>query len=360
MCCSAFRELPRGPRDLAGPKSAVDGTWKPDPAALGAFFTALARRYSGSFGGLPRVRNYQVWNEPNLTDYLAPQWRGKRQAAAPHYKRMLAASFQGVKDVSQGNRIVVSGLAPYGDPRGKERTRPLQFWRSVLCLRSRKRLVKAKHCGARARFDVFAHHAINTTGPPGQSALHPDDASSGDLLAVARVLRAAERADTVVGGRHPLWVTEFWWESDPPSRAGLPLAKQARYTAQTLFLAWKAGFSRAIQLRIRDGSKALAGKGIRVGDGLFFESGKPKPSARAFRFPFVADREGKTRKVLLWGKAPQSGRVVVQRKSGKRWKTIERLSAGRSRIFFGRTRLNRGASLRARISNQSSLVWRLR
>src|SRR5262249_15431939 len=61
------------------------GTWKPRPEAFAAFARALALRYGGSFpdplypgATLPRVRFFEVWNEPNLNDYLSPQWQGRR------------------------------------------------------------------------------------------------------------------------------------------------------------------------------------------------------------------------------------------------------------------------------------------
>ena len=47
--------------------SAAPGTWKPDPRALGDFAAAAARRY-------PAVTRWQIWNEPNLNNHLAPQW----------------------------------------------------------------------------------------------------------------------------------------------------------------------------------------------------------------------------------------------------------------------------------------------
>src|SRR3954471_5414975 len=54
------------------PPADVDpATWRPDPAAVGAYGAALARRYDGRFSDasghlLPRVRYFQLWNEPNL------------------------------------------------------------------------------------------------------------------------------------------------------------------------------------------------------------------------------------------------------------------------------------------------------
>ena len=54
----------------------IDGPVKPSPEALADFATALASRYSGRFQGLPRVRYWQVWNEPNLSVFLMPQIEG--------------------------------------------------------------------------------------------------------------------------------------------------------------------------------------------------------------------------------------------------------------------------------------------
>ena len=344
------------------PSSAPPGTWKPDPGALGAFMAALARRYSGSFpdpegGSLPKVRDFQIWNEPNLSTYLTPQWNGNRPVGARHYKKMLNASSRAIKSVDRRARVVTGGLAPYGEPPGGSRTRPLRFWREVFCLKTPK-LKRKKRCGDKARFDVFAHHPINTSGPPKQGAVHPDDASSGDLPSVRRVLRAAERQRTVQGkGKHPLWATEMWWESDPPSDRGYPLRKQARFIQETMYLAWRAGFSTVIQLRIRD-SPPSPSIGGRTADGLYFINGDPKPSAKAFRFPFVADRKNK-RRVKLWGKAPAKGAVKIERKNGKRWKRLVTLRAGGNRVFKGKLGLRGRKKLRARFGGETSMTWRV-
>ncbi|MGH3427198.1 MAG: hypothetical protein ACRDQZ_06475, partial [Mycobacteriales bacterium] len=46
------------------PSEETDAPCNPDPEALAAFATAAARRYDGTFGGLPRVRYWQGLNEP--------------------------------------------------------------------------------------------------------------------------------------------------------------------------------------------------------------------------------------------------------------------------------------------------------
>ena len=164
-------------------------------------------------------------------------------------------------------------------------------------------------------FDVLAHHPINTSGGPQRHAINPNDASSADLDRIVRVLRAAERAGTVLPGRHPLWATEMWWDSNPPNSAGSPLGRQARWIEQAMYLAWKDGASAVINLEIRDSTSgpqdALGG----ADSGIFFANGQPKPSYTAFRFPFVTDPIDK-RRLRAWGKAPAGGKLVIQRRRG--------------------------------------------
>jgi hypothetical protein len=344
-------------------KNAPPGTWKPNTDALEDFAAALAARYSGTFPGLPRVRYYQDWNEANLSTYLTPQWESGKPVGAEHYRRMNNAFYAGIKSVHKSNQVIGSGLAPYGEPAGGSRTRPLQFWRKVFCLGDRKRLQPRK-CVARdrrAHIDIMAHHPINTSGPPSQSALHPDDASSADVGKVTRVLRRAESTGRVLpAGKRELWATEFWWESDPPDRKqGVPLDKHARYIAESMYLAWEGGASAVIALQIRDSDVTQANILERNASGAYFFDGRPKPAFRVYRFPFVADRQ-RNRKTILWGKAPRTGNVTIERKKGSRWKEIERLRAGKTRIFSGATRMQGGAVLRAKTQGQVSLPWRLR
>lgn len=101
----------RAPPRAESGKSGAAGTRKPGPARLADFTTAIARRYSGASdpggGALPRVRYFQLWNEPNLSTYLSPQWKGRKLVAATHYRRMLNAGFDVVKSVpriEQGGR----------------------------------------------------------------------------------------------------------------------------------------------------------------------------------------------------------------------------------------------------------------
>ena len=326
------------------PPSVLPGTWKPRPAAVGDFMTALARRYSGGFAGLPRVRDFQLWNEQNLSTFLTPQWRKNKLVAPSHYRKMLNAAYDAVHQVRKSNRLVAGGTAPYGDNRGGSRSRPLHFWRNLLCLRGRKRL-RPRKCPKqrqRAHFDVMARHPINASGPPSRGALHPDDASSADLGAGGggSFVRPSGPKRVLPRGRRPLWATEFWWESDPPdSQQGYPLRKHARYIQESLYLFWKGGASLAgSDSRIRDGDHSADPSG-RVATGAYFFNGRPKPALTAYRFPFVVERKNR-RKVRLWGKSPRRGKVRIERKRGNDWKRVIALEAGNNRIFTKVINLN--------------------
>ena len=330
------------------PAGTPAGSWNPQPAALANFATALATRYSGSFAApdtLPRVRYFQIWNEPNLTTYLNPQ----PQIAAV-YTDLLNAAYGAIKAINPDNQVLTAGTAPYGDPPGGARTRPLTFWRGVLC---------ATACAGRASFDILAHHPINTSGGPKRSAVDPDDVSTPDLGNLVSLLREAEAAGrTGTGGSHPVWVTEIWWESDPPdSLEGVPLEDQARFIQQALYLLWKQGASVVMNLQVRDSPSLPGDQFSDTATGVFLGSGEAKPSFTAMRFPFVTQRKGK-RKLQLWGIAPESGRLTVQRNRKGKWEKVTSLKVQDDAVFKDKVELKGRATLRAKIGADRSLIWR--
>ena len=348
--------------------SAPAGSWKPNPSDLAAFMRAVAARYSGGFDPpgpdpmLPPVQALQVWNEPNLSGQLSPQYDGTTAISPGYYREMLNASYGAVKAVAPRMLVVTAGTAPYGDPPGGNRVRPVVFWQQTLCAKAGKKKHKkkpkgnrvAKATGCQANFDVLAHHPINTSGGPRQHAFNSKDASSADLDRVARVLRAAERAGTVLPGAHPLWATEMWWDSDPPTSPGSPAGRQARWIEDALYQAWKDGASAVLNLAVRDFTTSGLQGG--TGSGIFFANGRPKPSFTAFRFPFVTDRKSR-RVIRAWGKAPAGGKLVIQRKRGKRWRAVKKLRIRQGQVFLTKLRVDGSSRLRAVVAGNRSLSW---
>src|SRR5262249_20314551 len=158
-----------------------------------------------------------------------------------------------VKVARPDAKVVSGGTAPFGDPVGGHRTRPVLFWRTVLCLQQKHGNLRKGKCppGGPATMDVMAHPPVKAFGGPLKAAISPNDASSADLGRITRLLRAAERFHTVLPrGHRPLWATETWWETDPlDGLAGVDPVRQAYRLEQALYLIWKGGGSVAINLQ---------------------------------------------------------------------------------------------------------------
>lgn len=182
------------------PSDAAPGSWKPDPKAFGDFARALTERYSGRYpdpagtGTLPRVRNYQVWNEPNTDRFLTPQWQGGKTFAPDHYRRMVNRFYAEAHAVRSDNKVIGPSLAPYGVPLGGSPIRPVFFLRELFCLQDRKRPRPKANCPDQPpHFDAVSHHPMSFSiylDRQGRNyyAVQCDDASIGDLYRVKKVL----------------------------------------------------------------------------------------------------------------------------------------------------------------------------
>ena len=102
-----------------------------------------------------------------------------------------------------------------------------------------------------------------------------------------------------------------------------------------------------------------AGFGATQQSGLFYRDGQPKPAYRAFRFPFVAIR-GKQGRILLWGKAPSPGRLVVERRTRHGWATLAHPVAEPNRVFVARVKAGGRFQARAKQGHETSLSWNVR
>jgi hypothetical protein len=346
---------------------APPGTWRPDPRALEAFATAAARRYSGTFSdparpgqALPRVDAWQAWNEPNLSTYLTPQWTSGNPMAKPSspgwYRGMLNAVYSGVHSGQPSPTIVSAGTAPYGDLPGGLRMMPALFTREFLCLRGRS--LRRIACPNPAQFDVLAHHPYSIAGPY-RHALNGDDVGIPDLRRLTRPLRAAERSGRALpAGRKALWITEISWDSSPPDPQGVPIQRHAMWLQEALSVLWHQGARVVVWLGIGD-QAPVPSYSATYQSGVFFRNGKPKPAARAFRFPFVT--RCTRRSCTAWGRTPSPGAtVVIERRTSGRWVRIGSLASNGSGVFEGSIRNARHATLRARSAGERSLARRQR
>jgi hypothetical protein len=290
------------------------------------------------------VNVFEVWNEANLSLYLNP-------VSAGTYRAMVNAVANSVHAVDPANLVVAGDLDPFGHPKSKKQkwhsVAPLAFMRSLLCLS------KGAHphstCKSRIHFDVWSHHPYTFGGAFGH-AKNPDDVELGDLPSMRSLLQAGVRARHVASS-HPVqfWVTEFGWDTNPPRRHAASLSLASRWTAESLYQAWRSGVSLLTWFDLQDRTSPSPYQ-----SGLYFHSqlladARPKPVLTAFRFPFVAYLHGST--VSVWGRDATSTRerVTVQLRHGKsgNWRTVGYITANSSGIFR--------ASLKVRATKQDWL-----
>ena len=300
------------------------GAWKPDLNSLRDFAVALSSRFVGGRKNirgrlLPKVRYFQVWNEPNLSTHLAPQYGSDRSPfASIWYRRMTRAFRQGARLGGGSNVVVVAaGLAPFGNVSGASSgTSPQAFERAVLCLTRTKRGLRAVKGCDRAAFDVWAQHPYDIAGSPGRAA----DRSGmtgvvADLPAIRATLDAAVALRTVAPVRRKaLWVTEFDWWTNPPARNfGASPNRAARWMVDSFRRMWLAGVDVVVWYRLRDSSQWPGGLWYSGSASIpsalttdLLDRDSEKPLAAMFRWPFMT----------VAGKRPYAWGVVPCRLGG--------------------------------------------
>lgn len=359
----SFEDAPAWAEGANLPASAHPGTWRPKPSAVAAFAKALATRYSGRFPDpldttktLPKVSHYQVWNEPNLSYHLSPQWTSTAKGYAPAspgiYRGILNAAYAAIKHVQPNAFVLSAGTAPYGDLPGRSRMAPVTFLEALLCLRGTK--LKPAPCPDPAHLDGLDHHPYSSS--PDTPAALADDVSVVDLTKLQRIVAAARRLHRVLpDGPKPFWITEIDWPSTPPmSRATDPyavsLSVQAQYLSLAFYELWREHVTHVFWFLINDDREYGFG-----GSGVYFDDGRAKPAATAFRFPFVAlDASAGAGEVKIWGRAPITGQVMIQRQIDRRWSTLATTSTESNGVFTGVIRTDAGGRFRARVGTNVS------
>lgn len=317
----------------------------PDPNAMGEFAEAAARRYSGDFSDLPRVRYWQIQNEPNLHVFFNPQFNRAGRMLSPNlFRRLLAVGYKSIKGVDPANVVLAGGLAPNGV---EGSIAPMTFTRKLLCMNRRNRPRPSPNaCDGGVKFDVFDVHPY-TSGGPTRKARGKNNIQLGDLPELKRLLTAADKAGHIDGDRNrtPLWVTEMSWDSRPPDPGGVKMSILTRWVSEAMYRASKAGVSAFFWYSLRDRPRGTGLWSESDQAGLYFrrssiELDRPKRSLKAFRFPFVAFPKGRRRHRrggIVWGRTPsgKGGRVVIQVARKSRWRRVAVRRANAHGVFRG-------------------------
>ena len=314
----------------AGGKGASFATanYKVSAGEYAKFAEAVARRYNGKFAGLPAIRYFTIWNEPNHKQFLKPISSG------PAIYRQLVA--QGVPAVRRGGgkgvRVFVGETAPSASA-GKSMG-PREFLQKWLCLNARWKRINTGGCRHFKKVDAdgYAHHPY---GPPGPVSSTRDTVSIGVISRLSKYLDAAARAGRI-RGHLGIYDTEFGYQSNPPERnVSTTPTRQAQLINEKEEVHYRYGRLKSYSQYLMYDDKALSS----FQTGIRFRRGKAKPAYAAYRLPIVVHGSG--RGVYVWGRVrPGHGARYVQlriggRKSGPRIRT-------NSQGYFGVKRRVRG------------------
>ena len=238
-----------------------------DVQELEAFSQALADRYSGRYPGYPAVRLFSAWNEPNLEQFLAPQFDADGESVAPTlYAPIARAIYDGVKRGNAEATVAVGETSPRGHDvpsRGavQDSHSPARFGR----LLSEER--------PKVRFDAWAQHPY-----PPRNNVAPDSQVRWPRVGLANLERFGQSIDTWFGRlQTPLWVTEYAYETLLGDPVGIEPELQATFAAEALDVA-----ARTLRVRLflwfifRDSSENP------WRSGLLAEDGTPKPAFASF------------------------------------------------------------------------------
>jgi hypothetical protein len=363
-----FYNTPSWAEGPGRPRNAWFGSWRPNVHALATFARVVARRYDGRFPDplqpgrfLPNVTLFQAWNEPNLPNYLSPQWvRGRHGgwiAESPLlYRPMLNAVYTTIKATRPDATVLSAGTSPYGSLPSSSNVSsmaPVLFLRELLCLHTTA--LHPEPCPHPAHFDGFDTHPYSAL--PTSHASAADDVSVPDLGKLQRVVHAALSSGRLLpAGPKPLWVTEIGWGTKPPNPNGISQSLQARYLELAFYEIWRQGVSHVLWFTLRDSGTSSQFFG--GGGGVFFADGQAKLATTAFSFPFVAVRGGGSGATLtLWGHAPQAGSVIIQQRAGGGWANLTQLQTTAGGIFYARHPLSGHPGLRAVQGAAVSPVW---
>ncbi len=350
-------------------------SWKPSAREFGYFVHAIGQRYGGSYDGLPAVRNWELWNEPNFGQDLGPQAiAGSTVSVAPNmYRGLLNAAWSSLRATGHGRDTIVIGQLtarglqirasrrlPGGLPGNFGQTKPLQFIRTLYCVDSHFNPLRGPAAAgtgcptsnpASRRFAAqnpalfsaagFGVHPYPVNLPPTREAsTDPDYAAFCELPNVARTLDRAQR----VYGRYralPLYNNEYGYVTRPPAKGNFVTpATAAYYLNWAEYLSWRSPrIVTTMQYLLYDPRPGPS----QFDSGLKTYKGVPKATYNAYRLPLylpvTTGRRG--RRLEVWGAVRpahafpgrQQARVLFARPRGA-WTTLATVTITGPRGYF--------------------------
>ena len=373
---------PHTPKGAAYPEA-----WRPSARAFGAFARAVGVRYGGRYrpcascAPLPPVRMWELWNEPNFGEELAPQaTNGSRESTAPRmYRNLLDVAWGALQGTGHGHDAILIGSLsprglsgpvtarwPEGLPGNYSTTKPLPFTRTLYCVDGAYRPLRgaaARSDGcptgprAAARFRAAHPGLFKATGfaiHPYPLNLPPTETDSRDpgyveFSEIPRLATTLDRLQRVYGSRTRFLIynTEYGYITDPPNHEGhfVSPATSAYYLNWSEYLSWREPrVATTMQFLLTDPNPT--GNVPEYGGfatGLILYSGRKLPVYDAYRMPIFLPRTTVSRgqPVEVWGCArpahtvPGAQRVSIQFRRGRSgaWQTLTTVPIHSSRGY---------------------------
>jgi len=333
----------------AVPLGNLDGEnrYEPDPTLFGDFAQAVARRYNGNYVNaagirLPAVQLYTVWNEPNQSEFLQPQWEKTPTgwiAESPHiYRAMYDDAHAQIKSVSPADKVLIGATAANGsNTPGQGNVPPIEFVQGLACVGPLLTPLSIPQCNGYQplQADGFADHPYSLKTTPGTQSTDPLDVPLANTSRLELLLAALHDEGRITTDL-PLFDTEYGYDTNPPDTATpFTPTQQAQFVGWSTYLAWRDPSTAMLgQFLLRDPPPGTVPQGTSPYDtGLFYSDGQPKPAAQAFRVTLWAQRVlgPGSPLVLLFGKVPAgtAGKQLVQVESlspsGTTWQPVQTL-----------------------------------
>ena len=189
------------------------------------FAYAVARRYSGTFKGLPPVGYFTVWNESNLGQFLSPQYDSKGKPLAPFtYAKIYRAAYAGIK---AGNPRALIGI---GETSARGRDKALRR-AGVSETESPGRFAQLlSTVRPKLKFDAWSQHPY-----PTELTQKPLAAVRWPNVTLSQLPRFETSIDQWFGRKKiPIWITEYGYQTKPQQPKGVTYAQQAAYVKSAL------------------------------------------------------------------------------------------------------------------------------
>jgi hypothetical protein len=321
--------------------------YEPNPTLFGDFAKAVAQRYNGEFPDptdpgtdLPAVQLYTIWNEPNESEFLEPQWEKTASGWIPEsaqiYRGMYDDAYSQIKGVNPTDKVLIGATSANGSTTpGQGDVPPIQFVKGLACVNQSLQPLNIPQCSGYQplQADGYADHPYSLTTTPGTSSSDPDDVPLADTWRLESLLSQLHLSGRITSDP-PLYDTEYGYETNPPDPY-VPFSpeQQAQFVGWSMYLAYRDPDTVMFaQFLLRDSTPGPGVPGSRqywapYQTGLYFSDGQPKPAAQAFEVTLWAQRllGPGSPLVMLFGHVPAStGPQVVQVESlsGTTWTPV--------------------------------------